>query len=74
MSFSIRRVNVCEHTVKTAPSDSFENVFIWQRLYHVFTYIYSLMIEKDIFDRQNVSVKLPCVYVCLSSEDLFIFW
>ena len=41
-------------------------------LYHVFTCIYSLLIEKDICDWWNVSVKL-CVYVCLSSGDLFIF-
>ena len=46
-------------------------------LYHlsrVFTYIYSLLIEKDISDHQNISVKLLCVYVCLSSGDLFIFF
>ena len=34
---------------------------------------YSLLIKKDIHDRQNMSVKLLCVYVCLSSGDLFIF-
>ena len=27
----------------------------------VFTYIYSLLIEKDVCDRQNVSIKLLCV-------------
>ena len=32
-------------------------------LYHVFTYIYSLLIEKDICDCQNVSVKLSCLCV-----------
>ena len=41
--------------------------------YHVFTYIYSLLIEKDICDHQNVLVKLPCVCVCLLSRDLLIF-
>ena len=51
-------VNVCEHMVKTAS--------------HVFTYIYSLLIEKDICDCQNVSIKLPCVCVCLLPGDLFI--
>jgi hypothetical protein len=45
----------------------------WRRLYHVFTYIYSLLIEKDICDRRNVLVKLPCVCVCLLSRDLLIF-
>ena len=42
-------------------------------LYCVFTYIYSLLTEKDICDYQNISVKLLYVYVCSSSEDLFIF-
>ena len=54
-----KRVNVCEHTLNTAP--------------HVFTYIYSLPIKKDICDHWNVSVMLPYVYVCLSSGDVFIF-
>ena len=40
---------------------------------HVSPRHYSLMIEKDIYDCRNLSVKLPCVYVCLSSRDLFIF-
>jgi hypothetical protein len=46
----------------------------WRHLYCVFTYIYSLMIEKDICDRWNISNKFLCVCECLSSEDLFIFW
>ena len=29
--------------------------------------------QEDICDHQNVSVKLPCVCVCLLSGDLFIF-
>ena len=37
------------------------------------TYIYSLLIEKDICDHKNVSVKLPCVYVCLSCGDHSMF-
>ena len=45
----------------------------WCRLYRAFTYIYPLLIEKDIWDRWNISVKLLCVRVCLSSTDLFIF-
>ena len=32
-----------------------------------------LLIEKDICDRWNVSVMLTCVYLRLSSGDLFIF-
>jgi hypothetical protein len=35
----------------------------------VFTYIYSLLIEKDICDRQNIPNKFPCVCVCLPSGD-----
>ena len=34
----------------------------------------SLLFKKDICYCRNVSVKLLCVYVCLSSGDLFIFW
>ena len=45
---------------------------MWHRLYCVFTYIYHLLIEKDIYDHQNVLIKLPCVCVHLSSRDLLI--
>jgi hypothetical protein len=41
-------------------------------IYCVFTYIYSLLIEPDICDHQNISVKLPCVCVCLLSGNLLI--
>ena len=54
----------------------------WRHLYCVFTYAaafllcvhihLNLLIEKDICDCRNSSVELPCVYVCLSSEDLSI--
>jgi hypothetical protein len=43
----------------------------WCCLCHVFTYIYSLLIEKDIYDRWRVSIRLPFVFVCLSLGDLF---
>jgi hypothetical protein len=56
-----KRVNISEHMVKMAPCDS------------VFAYIYSCQIEKDICDYLNVSVKLSCVYVCLSSGNLIFF-
>ena len=39
----------------------------------VFTYIYSLLIKKDICDYRNVSINLSCVCVCLSPGDVFIF-
>ena len=39
----------------------------------MFAYIYPLVIDKDICDCWNISVKLPCVYVCHSSGYLFIF-
>ena len=42
-------------------------------LYHVFTYIYSLLKEKEVCDHRNVTIKLPCVCVCLSPRDIFIF-
>ena len=32
-----------------------------------------ILIEKYICDRRNISVKLPCVSVCFSFRDLFIF-
>ena len=39
----------------------------------MFPYIYSLLVEKNICDHQNVLIKLLCVCVCLLSGDLFIF-
>ena len=50
----------------------FETVMC-RHLFCVFTYIYSVVIDKDICGCRNVSVKFPCVYLCLSSGDLFIF-
>ena len=47
---------------------------MWRHLFCVFAYIYSLLIEKDICDCRNISVKFLCVYVCLLSGDLFIFF
>ena len=37
------------------------------------THIYSVLIEKDICDHQDISNKFPCVCVYFSSGDLFIF-
>jgi hypothetical protein len=48
----------------------------WRHLYCVFTYIYSFLIEKDLRQCRNVSLKFMCallVYLCLSSRDLSIF-
>ena len=39
----------------------------------MFTYIYSLLIQKDICDHQNVSINLPCVCVCHSSGKSILF-
>ena len=47
----------------------FSKTPMWHHLYS-----YSLLIDKNICDCQNISIKLPCVCVCLSSKDLFIFW
>ena len=60
-------------------SQSEENICIWTHskdatTYYVFTYIYSLLIEKDIGNCWNILIKLLCVYVCLSSNDVSIFW
>ena len=46
----------------------------WCHLYCVFTYNYSLLIEGDLCECWNISVKFLCVYLCLSSGDLFTFW
>ena len=59
-----KRINVCEHTVT------------WYHLYWVFIYIYSLLIDKQIFESQNISIKFLCallVYLCISSRDFFSF-
>ena len=45
----------------------------WHRIYHVFTYSCFFLIEKDICNRQNISIKLPCVYLCFSSRSLYFF-
>ena len=42
-------------------------------LYQVFTHISSLLTEKDICDRQNISVKLPCVCVPFIWRSLHFF-
>ena len=44
-------------------------------IFTVFTYIYFLLIVKDLCESQNISVKFPCaivVYLCLSSGDLIL--
>ena len=41
--------------------------------YHEFKYIYSLLIENNIYDHRKISIKLLCVCVCLSSGDLHFF-
>ena len=61
-----------DHQDGSQPSSTYLQL-LWCNLYHVFPYIYSFLIEEDICDRCNVSVKLPCVYVRRSSRDLFIF-
>ena len=66
MSFSIRRTHSKDGTTWEFWKSS-------HPLYCVFKYIYSLPIEKDICDHQSVSIKLPCVCMCLLSGYLFIF-
>ena len=51
----------------------FSKTLLCCHLYLVFTYIYSILIEKETCDRWNISNKFLSVFVCLSSGDLFIF-
>ena len=55
-----KRVNVCEHTC--------DAIFV------MFTYMHSLLNEKDACDRRNILIMFQCVCVCLSYGDLFNFW
>jgi len=43
-------------------------------VYHVFTYIYFLQIEKDICDRQNISIKFFRVFVCAIPLEISSFF
>ena len=48
----------------------------YRDLYCMFTCIYSCLIDKDLCESRNISIKFPCVilvYLCFSSGDLFIF-
>ena len=64
--FNRKRVNVCEHTTRTASLESLRC-----RLCRGFTNNYSLPIEKDCCACQNISIQFPCVCVCLYFGDLF---
>ena len=65
--------SACELTVKMAPPDQ---VVTWCHLYSEFTYIYFLLIEKDLHECRNVSVKFTCVLFCafcLETTSLIFF-
>jgi len=71
-AFSIR-VNVCEHMVKLVPRE------IFTKLPHgtgftMCSHTFTLLIEKDICDSWNISIKLQCVCLCLLPRDLFFFF
>ena len=51
-----------------------KNVNVCKHMVKMAPHIYSLLIDKDVCDCGNISVKFPCAYVCLSSRDLFIFF
>ena len=51
----------------------FSETVMWCHLYCVFTYIYSLLIEKDICDCWNVSVEIPCLCVAFIRRSLHFF-
>ena len=56
----------------TRPKYQALNMWSWAKtiVFHVW-YIYSLLIKKDICE--NISIKLPYVYVCFLSRDLLNF-
>ena len=39
---------------------------MWFHLFSVFTYIYPLLINKDLFECQNISISFPCVLLYVS--------
>ena len=39
----------------------------------MFTYIHSLLIEKDVCDRKNILIKFPCIYMSFPPEITSIF-
>ena len=50
--------------------------FRWRHIYCVFEYIYSLRIDKELYESRKVSIKFMCTllgYLCLSSGKLFFF-
>ena len=52
----------------------FSKTLTWPCLYCMFTYIYSLLIKKDICDCQNISIKLPCVIIYVTKLLLFYYY
>ena len=48
--------------------------FLVKASLRAFTNIYSLPIDKDGRACRNISIKFPCVFVCLSYSDPFNFW
>ena len=38
----------------------------WGLLYYVFTYYYSLLIDKDLYESSNPLIKFPCALLCSS--------
>ena len=51
----------------------YEDEATWCHLYKVFTYIYFLLIEKDLCECRNVSVNFSCVYLSLIQRSLHFF-
>ena len=54
------------------PGGIFQKLW-WCHLFHVFTYIHPLLIEKDVRVCRNILILLPCVLVCLSTMISAIF-
>ena len=65
-----KRVNVCEHMTKIASLECFGGAFQKLSLCHVFTYIHSLLIEKDLCDCQNLKISFR-VFVCAFPSEIY---
>ena len=70
----LRKREIISEKMKRSPDDTF---LISQRFCQSEGNIYSILIDEDLSESLNVSIKFPCTpltYLCLSSEDLFIIF
>ena len=64
-----------KHTEVSLIRSTTTYVFLNQKsaIFTVFSHVFSLMVEKDICDCGNISVKLPCVCVPYIRRSLYFF-